>query len=335
MAHIIVEPNERMQAFVWSPSKLAVMVGDLNWNNGCGVRLFLDHFAGPTYNIANNAFTFGTFVHELLEFYHAEDAAPQYETVVDWQKRYWIASEYKKDITKNFGETILAKLEHNIPVGLSDMRRDTPIDLNFLAGVYIKVDLLEHLLNNTATRWMFLGYGSADEEKAYIKRAQKIFKEYYKLPYVKPAGLESFMKIQFNGINVRGRIDRVDAIPAGYRVVDYKTSKKVKTPAELRRDFQMICYHIAATQQYNVPDEAVEVGLFFLAPEEKKQGVSTPKPMVMNTTKITRSIIEHATEVVMEADRRVKNGIFHYVASNGKWQCPWCSYYGACGRPED
>lgn len=331
---IHVEPTAKMQAFVWSPSKLATFAGNTAWENGCGVRLYLDHFAGPTYDVASNHFTFGTFVHEVLELYHATAEQPSYDQVLVWAKDLWIASIYKKSIGKKFGTTVLNKLEHNECVSFSDIDRDlATIAFEDLVYCYAKVDMIDHLLKGTAARWMFLGYESADEERAYNQKAYDVFKEYYLRPYIQPISLEMFLSLFFNGVQVRGRVDRIDQIhQEEYWVVDYKTSKKKKSGNELNKDFQMICYHSAALDKFKVEHKNVRVGLLFLCPQEKVNGVYQPSKMALNMTQITEENIEVATQVITESDTLLKNGRFHYVANSGKWQCPYCNYYQKCGR---
>lgn len=331
---LYVEPTPKMQAFVWSPSKLATFVGNTEWEGGCGVRTYLDYFAGPTYDVASHYFTFGTFVHEVLELYHATPEQPSYDQVLTWAKELWIASIYKKNITKKFGSTVLEKLEKNIPVSFSDLDRDSCLvsfeDLEFC---YSKVNMIDELLKGTATRWMFLGYGSAQEEKDYNAKAYDIFKEYYARPYIQPVSLEMFLSLLFDGVQVRGRVDRIDGIgDKNYCVVDYKTSKKPKKGQELNKDFQMVCYHNAAIEAFGVKNEQVEVGLLFLCPQQKVKGVYQPMPMTLNKTQITDKDIKQATEAIVTADRLLKSGEFHYVANSGKWQCPYCDHYQKCGR---
>ena len=323
-----------MQSFIWSPSKLATFVGDTEWKNGCGVRTYMDYFCGPTYDVKSHYFTFGTFVHEVLEEYHAMPEKPTYEQLMTWAKELRIAGIYKKNITKKFGASLLEKLEHNEPVSFSDMDRDNAlVSYEDLAHCYTKVDIIDHLLRGTATRWMFMGYGSLEEEREYHERSQRIFKEYYERPYIKPASLEMFLSIFFNGVQVRGRVDRIDKTAEElFHVIDYKTSKKVKKGRELNKDFQMICYHNAALNEFGVTNEQVKVGLFFLCPQKKVQGVYQPEPMVLSSTQITQQDIDIATEAITTADKLLKSGEFHYVDNSGKWQCPYCDHYHLCGR---
>ena len=330
---IQVEPTEAMKKFVWSPSKLATYVGNLKWVNGCGVRTYLDYFAGPTFDVSRHHFTFGTYVHEVLELYHDYDEQVPYEQVLKWAKDLWIASIYKKSIAKKFGQHLVDILEENKKVSFSDIDRDGKFTFEDLDICYPRINMIDELLRGTATRWMFLGYGSAEEEREYNCKAYNIFEEYYALPYIKPASLEQFLQLDFDGVIVRGRVDRIDRIIDNkYCVIDYKTSKKIKKKKELNEDFQMICYHHAAKKEFNVSDKDVEVGLFFLCPQEKINGSYQPKPMILSKTQITESDLETAHNVILEADRRLKSGYFHYVADNGKWQCPYCDHKDYCGR---
>jgi len=329
-------PTENMQKFNWSASKLASFAGNLDWKDGCGVKLYLDNFAGPTIDIRSKAFSFGNYIHEVLENYHEGAEAPDYEAVLRWQKECWISKKDKKSLLKNYGPIIAEKWENNEPVGIKDFHKETLLTAQDLEAAYPHVDICQSLLKNEAYRWMFLGYTSAEEEKEYQDVAKHILNDYMKRTYIKPVEREQRMVIQMGGATIIGFIDRVDAIVnkghMQYCVVDYKTSKKMKTSAELEKDFQMICYHNAVKAKYKVTDEMIEVGLLFLKPEEKNGHSITKKPITFVSTRITPEITKRAEQVIAEAARRVKEGIFHYVAHDGMWQCPYCAHYKKCGR---
>ena len=193
--------------------------------------------------------------------------------------------------------------------------------------------MVDALFNGEATRWMFLGYGSAQEELEYKEKANRIFQEYYALPYIKPAALEQFLELKFDNVTVRGRVDRIDREAVDdVCVIDYKTSKKPKSGKELNKDFQMICYHLAAKKIFNVPDKSVSVGLFFLCPQKRDRGGYQPSPMILNKTKITEADLDKAHKVITKADSLLKSGYFHYVDDKGTWQCPYCDHQSYCGR---
>ena len=52
--------------------------------------------------------------------------------------------------------------------------------------------------------------------------------------------------ITVGGHRVRGSIDRIDRVPGGIAILDYKTGSKVPKPEEVAEDLQLATYHLAA-----------------------------------------------------------------------------------------
>jgi hypothetical protein len=334
---IKVDVTEKMANMVWSPSSLDKFCGTTEFVGGCGVRLFLDKFAGPTYDVYRKHFCFGTTAHEILENYHAGDKQPPLEQMLDdWLPNLWIASEYKKKFAKKFGENFLAKMEADLPLSVKDFAipDGSTLTVEELRAGFPQVgDITKYLMRGEARRWMFLGFDSADDEMTYRKMLASVLKDYYRREYVKPLSIEDPMDIEVDGIKVIGRIDRVDRrkLGFGYTVIDYKTSKKMKTVPEMHNDFQMVCYHMATKQRYNVDDSGVQVGLLYLKPETKVNGVYVPQPVHLQIAEIKSEMIARTRSAIKQAHEMVTTGQFHYVDDKGKWKCPWCDHYGVCG----
>ena len=337
MRTIKVDVTEKMAKFVWSPSSLEKFCGNTDFQGGCGVRLFLDKFAGPVYDVYRKHFCFGTTTHEILENYHAGDVKPPLDVVLnDWLPNLWIASEYKKKFAKKFGESFLAKMELDASLSVRDFEipeGSTLTTEELRAGFPQVGDITKYLIRGEARRWMFLGFDSADDERAYRKLLASVLKDYYQRDYIKPLSIEDSMDLDVDGIKVIGRIDRVDQrkLGFGYMVIDYKTSKKMKTVEEMEHDFQMVCYHTATKQRYQVGDEQVQVGLMYLKPEIKVNGVYVPQPVYLQIANIKDAMIKRAFSSIKQAHEMVTSGQFHYVDKSGKWKCPWCDHYGVCG----
>jgi len=331
-----VPVTEKMGKFIWSPSSLDAFCGSTKFEGGCGVRVYLDRFAGPTVNVWRKHFSFGTAMHEILEEYHVFDEKSPLSQFLDvWLPDLWIASEYKKKLKKLFGEQVVDKLEKNEFVSVGDFDSSARIlSPEQLALSFPNVqNFALTLMRGEAKRWMFLGFDSELDERLFYDKAVNIFKGYHQREYIKPLSIEDSMLIQLNGISVRGKIDKVDAgtKPDTYRVIDYKTSKKMKTTVEMEHDFQMVCYHTAVREKYNVANKDVEVGLLYLKPETKIRGEYMPKPIELRTVSINQHLIDKATATIETADRMVRSGRFHYVDKKGKWKCPWCDHYQKCG----
>lgn len=70
----------------------------------------------------------------------------------------------------------------------------------------------------------------------------------------KTVGAEDSFKVEADSFSINGIIDRVIiGEDGGYLVIDYKTSKRMKTPTELYSDPQMLMYTFAVHHMYNIP----------------------------------------------------------------------------------
>lgn len=106
------------------------------------------------------------------------------------------------------------------------------------------------------------GYYQKNElEKTRIIALEKLFE----VPLEDPRGKEIHL--------LTGRIDRVDQLANGLEVIDYKTSKSLKSQAQIAKDLQLSLYHLGIASLW--PDLVkryegeVYVSLYFLRHNEK------------------------------------------------------------------
>src|SRR5207245_4441081 len=86
-----------------------------------------------------------------------------------------------------------------------------------------------------------------------------------------PAYLEEPFDLAVDGWSLRGVIDRIDRIDAGWRIIDYKSGRPV---TRRRRDLQVALYALGATGALKI--EPLELEVVYLASGEsvRVEGVS-------------------------------------------------------------
>ena len=137
---------------------------------------------------------------------------------------------------------------------------------------------------------------------------------------------EEEVQSSFNGIKIKGTIDRLDLKDSSiYEIIDYKTSSslKVDTPRtyEKSKDFQLEFYYIAVNQKYNTTN--IKPYYFDLA----------------NTKLLEEITIEKKLEVLSgifdEFKDSSKDGTIKEVSFDKceeKATCQYCSYKTICNR---
>ncbi|MBK5230447.1 MAG: PD-(D/E)XK nuclease family protein, partial [Thermoleophilia bacterium] len=110
------------------------------------------------------------------------------------------------------------------------------------------------------------GWGGSDDDRQLLERARAMLRRYAAGELAQPAG-EVDTEIKFSlklppspamtdtpvggkrltGIQINGKIDRIDRDDDGTRLIDYKTGKR-RTPGELRTDIQLALYRLAASE---------------------------------------------------------------------------------------
>ena len=118
-----------------------------------------------------------------------------------------------------------------------------------------------------------------------------------------------------------GRIDRIDKTEGGYEVIDYKTTRRIPSQADVDRDLQMSIYALGLQKRWpHVASEAITLSLYYLKHGEK---LST-KRSTEATTAITGEVLKTISEI---QNKRITGERFE--PSPGPW-CDWCSYKPMC-----
>jgi RecB family exonuclease len=119
--------------------------------------------------------------------------------------------------------------------------------------------------------WVSDGYRDPSEESLYLAHARQVLDQYHRenaSSFRIPAALEFRFRIDIEGVEVNGVIDRMDRIPGGgYEIIDYKTSRRLPPKAVIDRDLQLSVYYLAAKEIWDIEPERLT--LYFLLPGER------------------------------------------------------------------
>jgi superfamily I DNA/RNA helicase/RecB family exonuclease len=113
------------------------------------------------------------------------------------------------------------------------------------------------------------------------------------------ADVERRFSIEVACHTVTGSIDRVDRIPGGLAIIDYKTGKNPLRPEDVVDDLQLAVYHLAATRDPGLAAEGPPVRLLL---RYVRSGQDRDQPVTADHAERTEArIIEAAEHIVAEA----------------------------------
>ncbi|MBI4898488.1 MAG: ATP-dependent helicase [Actinobacteria bacterium] len=181
------------------------------------------------------------------------------------------------------------------------------------------------------------GWGSSDDERQLLARAREMLSRYARGELAHPEGTVA-TEIMFSlklppspamadvtvggkrltGIQINGKIDRIDRNDGQARLIDYKTGKK-RTPGDLKKDLQLAIYRIAAEEVLGI--EASSLTYYFL---ESDQPVVAAEAGDERVAEVRETINQVADRVVrLEFDPTPSYQI-----------CQFCAFSGVCPATE-
>ena len=117
---------------------------------------------------------------------------------------------------------------------------------------------LETLVAEGERRWRDEAF-PAGAVTAYLRREmRRILELYLRSEYGQHETIETEkpFELDLGGWHISGRIDRIDRLENGIRLIDYKTSNSKKWPREAKEDLQLATYLLACVRN----DELKELG---------------------------------------------------------------------------
>lgn len=169
--------------------------------------------------------------------------------------------------------------------------------------------------------WRRAGIGEGELERRLRVKARAALVRYHERLREEPGRplwFERSFAFDLGPHHVRGRVDRVDALPdGGYELIDYKTGH-AKTAAELRDEIQLSLYAIAAREAWQL--ESSRQAYYYLLDDRR---VPVPRS-------------EDGEEWVREAVLRVGEGIMAqaFEPTPSPPVCALCDYRIVCPAAE-
>ncbi len=178
----------------------------------------------------------------------------------------------------------------------------------------------EELLGYLYEAWDSRGFADADrdEQLSFYRHAQDVLRRFHRREaprYRLPATTEAWFELPVaDEAVVVGSIDRVDVDDDGaLTVIDYKTNRKVKDRARVRRSLQLAIYALACEELFGRLPAAV--ALDFVVP-----GIEVRVP-------IDELDLDAARNTVIATAQAVRSEQF---APTPNRLCGWCDYRALC-----
>jgi RecB family exonuclease len=184
--------------------------------------------------------------------------------------------------------------------------------------------------------WIATAYKDPAEEERFRKEGTRLLEAYYEKAKVDPNRvlyLEEFFRLRVDECTLVGKIDRVDSLPdGGWEIIDYKTSRKVKSKRELENllqfggvpeILQLDIYYMACQEKWR--RDPKQLSIYYLAARE--DGKICPRKVSFSpgTERIER--IKFLRRLVNDVARGIRRKDFRPKAGP---LCNWCDYKALC-----
>jgi DNA helicase-2/ATP-dependent DNA helicase PcrA len=187
------------------------------------------------------------------------------------------------------------------------------------------------------------GWGDSDDDRQLLERARTMLARYAESDFARPEGAvttEASFSLQLpptelmsqtpvggkilDGIQINGKIDRIDRAPdGGTRVVDYKTGHDKQTGAQLRKgaesEIQLAVYKMAAAKALGL--EAEGLVYYYL---ENAQPVIEAEASEEHVEDVRRTITEVADKIIS----------LDFTPKPDHFKCKTCAFNHVCPATE-
>lgn len=183
------------------------------------------------------------------------------------------------------------------------------------------------------------GWGGSDDERQLLERARVMVARYassepahpggrvdtevkfsLKLPPSPAMAETTFAGKQLNGIQINGKIDRIDRLPddAAPRLLDYKTGRK-RSASELKKDVQLAIYQIAAREVLGI--DASTLVYYYLEDDNPAVQVDAGEERIAEV----RETINRVADAIVRLD---------FSPTPGSYICRDCDFRHVCPATE-
>jgi len=173
--------------------------------------------------------------------------------------------------------------------------------------------------------WVDEWYESKAQKERYNKLGKKLIKELYDkfktappriLKINEQPALEIWFNLKINDNLLRGRIDRIDKVDGGVKIIDYKTGK-VKDKLDKDSKQQLLLYQIAIEEVYGL--KPVEMAYYYVEEDKELTFIGTEEEKEAQKQNITEQI-----EKIKKSDFTPTPG-FH---------CQYCDFKDICNSAQ-
>jgi DNA helicase-2/ATP-dependent DNA helicase PcrA len=175
----------------------------------------------------------------------------------------------------------------------------------------------EALLGLLDAAWRRGGFSDSDQERQLRDKARAALLRYWERlaeEPIEPRWFERSFAFALGPHHIRGRVDRIDALPdGGYGLIDYKTGVP-KTPDELREDIQLALYAVGAREAWQI--EATERSYYYVLDDER---VAVPEA-TDGSDWISETVLEVGAGILAQG----------FEPTPSLAACSWCDFRIAC-----
>lgn len=150
-------------------------------------------------------------------------------------------------------------------------------------------------------------YDDKVQRENYKKRGLEQLKNFYEITKKlkpEPKHIEQFFKLRFGDYKFVGKIDRMDAVGGGVRIIDYKTGEKAPKSVEKVDKDQLLIYQLAAQEFFR--EKVLSCQYWYL-----NENVLTGE--FLGTDKEVGDLKKHYLGVIEEIVLAVKNDSFEQI----------------------
>jgi len=179
----------------------------------------------------------------------------------------------------------------------------------------------EEMMRLLEAGWRRGGFTDSDEERQLHEKARAALTRYHErlgAEDAQPRWFERSFNFALGRNHIRGRVDRIDALPGGgYELIDYKTGVP-KRAEQLREDVQLALYAVAAREAWQI--EATERSYYY----------------VLDDVRVRLGAADGSPAWIEETVAQVADGIMAqaFEPTPSHAVCSMCEYRIACPAAE-
>ncbi|MEA3354349.1 MAG: PD-(D/E)XK nuclease family protein [Campylobacterota bacterium] len=278
-------------------------------------RFIMQLFPNYKHHMVKKDYNSILFDTKKLKYFHKE-----IRLEIDLRSQEWSATSLKAYLTckRKYYLSYIAGIKDHV-VSIKPQSFDIGNIIHNALEDAVKTDNLNEIyLNNYLTKESKNNPYLVLELELWKKRLLKFleFEEQRKNDGIETVEAEKPFKLQYNGITIKGKIDRIDKYPDNtYEILDYKTSASLKVDTiknyEDSKDFQLEFYYLASRDRM-----IKDVGYYTLSDCSIKNEV----------------VLKEKLELLDLHFKALKTTNVNFTQTEDHSDCQFCPYKTICGR---